>query len=81
LRTWDTLVACLCGTTTTTGLTVSTIRDEGTYETGQTVSEAEMQTLNLDHHAVCPAWNYTLRPREREGVATSAVPPSRDLVS
>ena len=35
----------------------------GVYTTGQTVSAAEMATLNLERHNVCPTWNYTIRPR------------------
>ena len=63
LRSWETLLGYLRGTTTSTGLEVSAVRDERTYETGRTVSDAVMQTLNLEHHPACPTWNYTLRPR------------------
>jgi Rhodopirellula transposase DDE domain len=81
LRTWETLLACLRGTTTTTGLTVSTLLDEAMYETGQTVSDAQMNALNLEHHPVCPTWNYTLRPRN-DGAADAAPPTSiQELVS
>jgi hypothetical protein len=27
------------------------------------VTDKLMRTLNLERHPVCPAWNYTLRPR------------------
>jgi hypothetical protein len=63
LLTWDTLLAYIRGTTTTTGLAVQAFLHEGAYQTGARVSDAEMETLNLEHHAVCPHWNYTLRPR------------------
>ena len=63
LRTWETLLACIRGTTTTTGLTVSTFLLEGDYPKGQRVSDAEMAQLNLEQHSVCPSWNYTIRPR------------------
>jgi len=63
LRTWDTLLAFIRGTTTTTGLDVQAERLDGTYDTGLRVSDAEMTTLNLTTHAVCPSWNYTLQPR------------------
>jgi hypothetical protein len=36
---------------------------EGVYEKGQRVSDADMKKLNLERHAVCPNWNYTIRPR------------------
>jgi hypothetical protein len=63
LRTLDTMLAYIRGTTTITGLTVKAFLLEGDYETGQSVSDAKMERLNLERHAVCPNWNYTIRPR------------------
>lgn len=63
LRTSDTLLACLRGTRTTTGLQVDAWLMEKTYPTGVKVSNAEMKALNLQRHETCPDWNYTLRPR------------------
>lgn len=63
LRTWETLLACLRGTTTTTGLQVRAVLHTQTYTTGRKVSDAAMAALTLEPHAVCPLWNYTLRPR------------------
>jgi hypothetical protein len=63
LRTFGTMLAYIRGTTTTTGLTVKASLVEGVYEKGQRVSDAEMETLNLERHETCPNWNYTLRPR------------------
>ena len=63
LRTFETVLACLRGTTTQTGLTVSASLLEGVYAIGQKVSNAVMQSLNLHLHLVCPRWNYTLKPR------------------
>jgi len=63
LRTWDTVLAFIRGTTTTTGLTVRVERLEGVYATGLCVSPEEMATLNLTAHDVCPSWNYTIQPR------------------
>jgi len=65
LRTKEILLACICGTTTDTGLEVQGFLQEGVYKNGQSVSIAEMKTLNLERHAVCPEWNYTIRPRVR----------------
>lgn len=70
LDTWDTMLGYLQGTTTTTGLTVRAALHDGTYHTGESVSDAGMATLNLTRHDVCPSWNYTLRPR------TTALPDS-----
>ena len=80
LATWDTMLGYLRGTTTATGLTVSAALHEGIYQTGERVSEAEMAALNLERHAVCPTWNYTLRPRS---AVIPALPPDggrRELV-
>ena len=63
LRTWETLLAFIRGTTTATGLAVRAIFEPGEYLIGQKVSDAEMAALNLQRHAVCPTWNYTIRPR------------------
>lgn len=73
LRTWQTLLAGIRGTTNRTGLTVTATMQPGLYPTGQKVSDAAMDALHLDRHAVCPAWNYTLRPR-----TTSTTTPSAD---
>lgn len=35
------------------------------YETGVTISEREMQTINLTRHETLPDWNYTIRPHTR----------------
>lgn len=63
LRTFDTMLAYIRGTTTATGLTVKASLVEGVYEKGQSVAGAEMETLNLERHETCPNWNYTIRPR------------------
>jgi hypothetical protein len=63
LRTWETMLGYIRATTTATGLTVAACLLDGAFPTCQTVSDAEMNSLLLDRHAVCPTWNYTLRPR------------------
>jgi hypothetical protein len=63
LRTWETMLAYLRGTTTETGLSVTAALHDAVYKKGQSVSDAEMAQLNLEPHTVCPRWNYTLRPR------------------
>jgi len=74
LRTWDTMLAYLQGTKTSTGLEVSAFLQDGEYKTGHKVSDAEMKTLNLERHVVCPNWNYTLRPRPMGGLALASQP-------
>jgi hypothetical protein len=81
LRTWDALLAFLRGTATTTGLAVRAALHDHLYATGERVSDAEMQTLNLERHAVCPTWNYTIRPRCARTLPLHSDPPQRELVS
>lgn len=71
LRTWDTILGYIHGTTTSTGLKVQAFLHAGVYETGQRVAEVEMQQLNLERHSICPDWNYTMRPR-RGGTSDSS---------
>jgi Rhodopirellula transposase DDE domain len=80
LRTWEVLLGYIRGTTTTTGLTVAAFQQAGAYATGQTVSDAEMEALNLRRHDICPSWNYTIHPRT-SGVSPDALPVKREVVS
>lgn len=81
LRTWETPLACIRGTATGAGLRVRAYLDPGVYPTGETVSDAEMARLNLERHAVCPTWNYTIRPRSPSGSATPAPPATPEVNS
>jgi hypothetical protein len=74
LRSWDTLLAYLRGTTTTTGLAVTAELHDRVYAKGQSVSDQEFARLHLEPHAICPQWNYTLRPRPS---TPGARPPAR----
>ena len=80
LRTWEARPGYIRAPTTTTGLAVDAERLEGVYPTGQRVSDAEMRTLRLDRHAVCPTWNYTLRPRAHSLPDPCAEPAKREVV-
>ena len=77
LRTFDTPLAAMRGTTTRTGLTVEARRLEGIYPTGRRVSKAEMNRLNMTRHDPCPKWTYTIRPRDP--ALTTA--PNRELIA
>ena len=79
LHTWEALLAWIRGPTTATGLEVCAERVAGTYDTGLRVSDAEMARLNLTPHAVCPSWNYTLRPRSDTPCAPIASIPKREV--
>lgn len=63
LRTFETMLACIRGTATETGLRVKAFWVEQVYKKGLKVSKKVMQTLNLQPHEVCPRWNYTIKPR------------------
>ena len=47
----------------TTGLTVRAALDETVYETGITVTEAQMAQLKILRHDFHGEWNYAIKPR------------------
>ncbi len=63
LRSLDTMLNYLRGTTTSTGLTVRAALLDGLYVKGQKVSDAQMQQLNIEYLSECRQWNYIIRPR------------------
>ena len=65
LRSFETAVQYIRETKTSTGLTVQAHLVTDLYATGVKVPADTMATLNLQAHAVCPQWNYTIRPRPR----------------
>ena len=65
LRTFETVTSYIAGTTTAAGLRVKAVLKRGAHKTGERVSNDELRRLRLKRHAVCPKWNYTLRPRRR----------------
>jgi len=64
LRSFETMLAYMRGTTTETGLKVKASVLDGHYEKGAKVSDEQMEALNLERHDVCPNWNYTIKPRQ-----------------
>jgi hypothetical protein len=62
LRTLDTMLGYIRGTTTQRGLTVNAWLNTKTYPTKVKVSNAQMQALNLERLQTCPQWSYTIRP-------------------
>jgi hypothetical protein len=62
VRTFDRMLALIRGTVTETGLNVEAFLVENVYATGLKVTNAVMSSLNLERHAFCPNWNYTIRP-------------------
>ena len=63
LRTPAVMLGFIRGTTTATGLVVTAEWWERKYVKGVAVSDATMQELNIEHHDICPRWNYTITPR------------------
>lgn len=63
LTSFEVLMDGIRSTKTEAGLQVRAIRIKKTYERGLKVSDEEMKTFLIEKHAVCPAWNYTIRPR------------------
>ena len=68
LRTLETMVGYIQGTTTATGLAASASIDRRTYPTKVKVSDQEMSELMIHRHEVCPRWNYTITPRWQTSV-------------
>ncbi len=63
LRSFEAMLGFIRATTTRAGLKVKAVLNEKVYAKGRRVSDAEMKTLNLERHEVCPDWNYTIHPR------------------
>jgi hypothetical protein len=81
LRTLETMLGHIRGTTTTTGLQVRAERQTGEYPLGEKVSDQAMASLLLTRHATCPAWNYTLTPRSDAAVPAERSAAEPELIS
>jgi len=64
LRSLETMLRLIRGTTTTTGLEVQAMLDTTPYAKGIKVSPQEMTALNLRRRRLCPNLNYTIRPNK-----------------
>lgn len=63
LSSFDKILGYIRGTQTSTGLKVESTLIEKVYQKGIKISDKEMKCLNIEFHAVCPQWNYTISPR------------------
>lgn len=63
LRTFETMLGYIRHTTTSAGLKVTAKLLEGVFEVGKRVTDAVMESLNIEHPAERGQWNYTLHPR------------------
>jgi hypothetical protein len=66
LRSYDEVLHYIRDTRTETGLMVDAHLVTETYEKGVKVPDAEMDTLCIQSHNVCPQWNYTIYPRSKQ---------------
>jgi len=64
LTSLETVIELISHTTTQEGLHVIAIKDSQTYPTGLTVTDAELQALNIVRDAFHGEWNYTLKPQD-----------------
>ena len=65
LRTFDTMLGYIRDTTTSTGLKVGAKLLTGVFAVGKKVTDAVWKSVKIEHHAVCPKWNYTIHPRSQ----------------
>lgn len=63
LRTFEFVLATIRGTVTDTGLRVNATMIDKVYHKGIQVAKSTMQALAIEMHAICPRWNYTIKPR------------------
>jgi hypothetical protein len=62
LKTLDILLECIRDTHTRAGLRVCAKVTSKSYAKGIKISNAQMKTIRLQRHEVCPDWNYTIDP-------------------
>ena len=63
------IIDLISATTTETGLTVRCELDPAVYPKGVTVSDVEMEALNIVRDAFHGDWNYTIQSHRRSGHA------------
>jgi hypothetical protein len=63
LRSFQTLLNFIRGTTNKTGLTVQAFLVERLFATGRTISDEQRQAIQLSRRSICPQWNYVISPQ------------------
>lgn len=63
LRSFEILLQYIRETKTQTGLTVQAHLVTTKYERGVKATKEAMSALDIEHHSICPQWNYTIYPR------------------
>jgi transposase len=64
LTSLETVIELISHTTTQEGLHVIAIKDSQMYPTGLSVTDAELQALNIVRDAFHGEWNYTIKPQD-----------------
>ncbi len=64
LESLEVIVELIANTRTETGLTIRAALDEGRYETGKVVTDAELAAVSLEPECFHGEWNYTIHPRQ-----------------
>jgi transposase len=75
LTSHEVVVNTIAATTTATGLTVQSELDTGSYATGITISDKQMNALSITRHDWHGEWNYTLHPNQPTTALTTPPPP------
>jgi transposase len=58
----EAIIKLISSTTTTKGLKVTCMRDDGKYEIGKKVSDEDYEKINIKREETCPDWNYIISP-------------------
>jgi DDE family transposase len=80
LTSHDVIISTIGAVTTSTGLTVTAVLDQGPYPTGVQVSDQQMRDLEdraVTRHGFHGEWNYTLAPVPRPAPQQAPAPPAR----
>ncbi len=64
LESFEIIQKYISTTTTKSGLTVKAYINENEYETGETISNKKMESLNITKDEHLPKWNYFLMPQK-----------------
>ena len=62
LRSFQTMLNYIRGTTTSTGLTVKAFLVGRNFQKGRKVSKLQRRKINLTRRSICPTWNYIIQP-------------------
>jgi len=63
LESYETAINYISSTQTRTGLKVKAVLNSKNYETGETVTDEEIEMLRIRLHKTLPEWNYTIKPQ------------------